>query len=260
MTTPNGILAAKKNLRLLVAGGLPDPLAPTLTYRSVAGGFLVQTRDNGRVTAAELKVVTKRQPPSRKSPTCCWPSPSASMLKSNAIIYVKDGSTAGIGAGQNEPRWIARASPPSRPRMRPRSRAGLETAHDRFSGGFRSLLPLPRRSFGCRAKRGATAVIQPGGSMNDQKVIDAADEAGSGHGFHRHAPLPPLAAREPVEHFVGVLRPRFCSWRSSHRRLRHGPGGRLACRRATARWRPDRPAPPPCRHRIPRAASPVPCR
>src|SRR6202012_4963481 len=87
------ILASKKTLRLLVAGGLPDPLAPTLTYRSVAGGFLVQTRDNGRVTRAELKVVTKRQPTEQEITDMLLAFTIGKHVKSNAIIYVKDGST-----------------------------------------------------------------------------------------------------------------------------------------------------------------------
>src|SRR6266567_8103934 len=94
------ILAAKKNLRLLVSGGLPDPLAPTLTYRSVAGGFLVQTRDNGRVTRKELKVVTRRQPTEQEITDMLLAFTIGKHVKSNAIVYVKDGSTAGIGAGQ----------------------------------------------------------------------------------------------------------------------------------------------------------------
>src|SRR4051812_48212247 len=94
------ILAAKKNLRLLVAGGLPDPLAPTLTYRSVAGGFLVQTRDNGRVSREQLKVVTKRQPTEQEIKDMLLAFTIGKHVKSNAIIYVKDGSTAGVGAGQ----------------------------------------------------------------------------------------------------------------------------------------------------------------
>ncbi|RZI95878.1 MAG: bifunctional phosphoribosylaminoimidazolecarboxamide formyltransferase/inosine monophosphate cyclohydrolase, partial [Rubrivivax sp.] len=94
------ILSAKKNLRLLTAGSLPDPLAPTLTYRSVAGGFLVQTRDNGRITRAELKVVTKRQPTEQEIRDMLLAFTIGKHVKSNAIIYVKDGSTAGIGAGQ----------------------------------------------------------------------------------------------------------------------------------------------------------------
>src|SRR6185437_6777416 len=81
------ILAAKKNLRLLIAGGLPDPLAPTLTYRSVAGGFLVQSRDNGRITRDKLKVVTRRQPTEQEIKDMLLAFTIGKHVKSNAIIY-----------------------------------------------------------------------------------------------------------------------------------------------------------------------------
>ncbi len=94
------IVAAKKNLRLLIAGALPDPLAPTLTVRSVAGGFLVQTRDNGVLDEAALKVVTKRAPSEAEIADMLLAFTIGKHVKSNAIVYVKDGSTVGIGAGQ----------------------------------------------------------------------------------------------------------------------------------------------------------------
>ena len=170
------ILAAKKNLRLLVAGGLPDPLAPTLTYRSVAGGFLVQTRDNGRVTRAELKVVTRRQPSEQEITDMLFAFTVGKHVKSNAIIYAKDGSTAGIGAGQMsrvdsariaaiKAKDAAKVAGWSQPRT-----VGSSAASEAFFPFPDGLLTV--------AEAGATAVIQPGGSMNDQKVIDAADEAG----------------------------------------------------------------------------------
>jgi phosphoribosylaminoimidazolecarboxamide formyltransferase/IMP cyclohydrolase len=170
------ILAAKKNLRLLVAGGLPDPLAPTLTYRSVAGGFLVQTRDNGRVTRDKLKVVTKRQPSAQEIADLLFAFTVGKHVKSNAIIYAKDGSTAGIGAGQMsrvdsariaaiKAKDAAKAAGWAQPRT-----IGSSAASEAF-------FPFPDGLLAV-AEAGATAVIQPGGSMNDQKVIDAADEAG----------------------------------------------------------------------------------
>ncbi len=170
------ILAAKKNLRLLVAGGLPDPLAPTLTYRSVAGGFLVQTRDNGRVTSDKLRVVTKRQPSAQEIADMLFAFTVGKHVKSNAIIYAKDGSTAGIGAGQMsrvdsariaaiKARDAAKAAGWAQPRT-----IGSSAASEAF-------FPFPDGLLAV-AEAGATAVIQPGGSMNDQKVIDAADEAG----------------------------------------------------------------------------------
>ncbi|HEX4635703.1 MAG TPA: bifunctional phosphoribosylaminoimidazolecarboxamide formyltransferase/IMP cyclohydrolase [Rhizomicrobium sp.] len=170
------ILAAKKNLRLLTAGGLPDPLAPTLTYRSVAGGFLVQTRDNGRVTRAGLKVVTKRQPTEREITDMLLAFTIGKHVKSNAIIYVKDGSTAGIGAGQMsrvDSARIAAIKAKDAARIagwdKPRT-VGSAAASEAFFPFPDGLLVV--------AEAGATAVIQPGGSVNDQKVIDAADEAG----------------------------------------------------------------------------------
>jgi phosphoribosylaminoimidazolecarboxamide formyltransferase/IMP cyclohydrolase len=170
------ILAAKKNLRLLIAGGLPDPLTPTLTYRSVAGGFLVQTRDNGRVTRAELKVVTKRQPSEQEITDMLFAFTVGKHVKSNAIIYAKDGSTAGIGAGQMsrvdsariaaiKAKDAAKVAGWSQPRT-----VGSAAASEAFFPFPDGLLTV--------AEAGATAVIQPGGSLNDQKVIDAADEAG----------------------------------------------------------------------------------
>ena len=119
------ILAGKKNLRLLTAGGLPDPLSPTLTYRSVAGGFLVQTRDNGRITRTELKVVTKRQPTIQEIIDMLLAFTIGKHVKSNAIVYVKDGHRRTARA--RCPAWIRRARRP-RPRTPPRSPAGLSRA------------------------------------------------------------------------------------------------------------------------------------
>ena len=170
------ILGARRNLRLLTAGGLPDPLAPTLTYRSVAGGFLVQTRDNGRVTRAGLKVVTKRQPTEQEITDMLLAFTIGKHVKSNAIIYVKDGATAGIGAGQMSRVDSARiaalkAKDAARIAGWPQSRTiGSAAASEAFFPFPDGLLVV--------AEAGATAVIQPGGSVNDQKVIDAADEAG----------------------------------------------------------------------------------
>ena len=94
------IVAAKKNLRLLVAGALPDPRAAGLTVRSVAGGFLVQDRDSGMIGEADLKVVTRRAPTAPSSRDLLFAWRVAKHVKSNAIVYAKDGATAGIGAGQ----------------------------------------------------------------------------------------------------------------------------------------------------------------
>ena len=94
------IFAAKKNLRLLTTGGLPDPRAGGIAYRQVAGGFLLQDRDNGHLTASDLKVVTKRAPTPTEVADLLFAWSVAKHVKSNAIIYVKDGATVGIGAGQ----------------------------------------------------------------------------------------------------------------------------------------------------------------
>ncbi|HXS06586.1 MAG TPA: bifunctional phosphoribosylaminoimidazolecarboxamide formyltransferase/IMP cyclohydrolase [Rhizomicrobium sp.] len=170
------ILAARKNLRLLIAGGLPDPLAPTLTYRSVAGGFLVQSRDNGRITRDKLKVVTKRQPSQQEVTDMLFAFTVGKHVKSNAIIYAKDGSTAGIGAGQMsrvDSARIAAIKAKDAAKVagwdKPRT-IGSAAASEAFFPFPDGLLTV--------AEAGATAVIQPGGSLNDQKVIDAADEAG----------------------------------------------------------------------------------
>ncbi len=170
------ILASKKNLRLLIAGGLPDPLAPTITYRSVAGGFLVQTRDNGRVTRDQLKVVTKRQPSPQEIADMLFAFTVGKHVKSNAIIYAKDGSTAGIGAGQ-----MSRVDSARIAAMKAKDAARIagwsEPRTIGSSAASEAFFPFPDGLLAV-AEAGATAVIQPGGSLNDQKVIDAADEAG----------------------------------------------------------------------------------
>ena len=170
------ILASKKNLRLLIAGGLPDPLAPSLTYRSVAGGFLVQTRDNGRVTRDKLKVVTKRQPSEQEIADMLFAFTVGKHVKSNAIIYAKDGSTAGIGAGQMSRVDSARIAA-IKAREAAKTAGWPQPRTIGSSAASEAFFPFPDGLMAV-AEAGATAVIQPGGSMNDQKVIDAADEAG----------------------------------------------------------------------------------
>jgi phosphoribosylaminoimidazolecarboxamide formyltransferase/IMP cyclohydrolase len=170
------ILAAKKNLRLLTAGGLPDPLTPSLTYRTVAGGFLVQTRDNGRVTRDMLKVVTKRQPTEQEFTDMLLAFTIGKHVKSNAIVYVKDGSTAGIGAGQ-----MSRVDSARIAAIKAKDAAKIAGwAQPRTIGSAaasEAFFPFPDGLLTV-AEAGATAVIQPGGSMKDQGVIAAADEAG----------------------------------------------------------------------------------
>ena len=170
------IFAAKKNLRLLTTGGLPDPRAQGLTFRSLAGGFLVQSRDNAVVDDLELKVVSKRKPTPDELADLKFAFKVAKHVKSNAIVYARDGATVGIGAGQMSrvdsariAAWksleAAKAAGLSEPLAK-----GSVVASDAFFPFADGLLAA--------AEAGATAVIQPGGSMRDAEVIAAADEKG----------------------------------------------------------------------------------
>ncbi|MFP6708618.1 MAG: bifunctional phosphoribosylaminoimidazolecarboxamide formyltransferase/IMP cyclohydrolase [Alphaproteobacteria bacterium] len=169
-------IAGKKNLRLLLTGGLPDPMASGMTLKSLAGGYLLQTRDGGRINAGDLKVVTKRQPSEREIADLLLAFKICKHVKSNAIIYVKDGATVGIGAGQmsrvDSARIAARKSEDAASaagQSEPLAK-GSVVASDAFFPFADGLLAA--------AEAGATAVIQPGGSMRDTEVIAAADEAG----------------------------------------------------------------------------------
>ena len=149
------IFAAKKNLRLLLAGGLPDPRARGHDRSSsVAGGFLVQDRDNGRVDASRPEGRDQaRADASGDRATCCSPSRVAKHVKSNAIVYAKDGATVGIGAGQMNRVDSARASPPAQGRGRGEA-AGLAASRgERLGRRLRRLLPLRRRPAGRRRGR-----------------------------------------------------------------------------------------------------------
>ncbi len=170
------IFAAKKNLRLLTTGALPDPLTPGVIVRSLAGGLLVQGRDNGTTTAANLKIVTKRQPTERELADLLFAFRVAKHVKSNAIVYAKDGATVGIGAGQmsrvDSARIAALKAADAAAAIgagEPLTR-GSVVASDAFFPFADGLLTA--------AEAGATAVIQPGGSMRDDEVIAAADEKG----------------------------------------------------------------------------------
>ncbi len=170
------VFAAKKNLRLLITGKLPDPLAGGQVFRSVAGGMLVQSRDTARITAADLKVVTKRQPTEAEIEDMLFAFTIAKHVKSNAIVYAKEGRTAGIGAGQMNRRDSARIA-----RLRAQEAAeGLGLTDSLAKGSAcasEAFFPFPDGLLEAAAA-GATAIIQPGGSMGDQAVIDAADAAG----------------------------------------------------------------------------------
>jgi len=168
--------ARKKNLRLLLTGGLPDPARTGLTYKSIAGGMLVQSRDDGVIAPADLKVVTRRQPTGQELKDCLFAWTIAKHVKSNAIVYARDGVTAGIGAGQMNRRDSSRiaairAKEAAEAAGWPQPRTvGSAVASDAF-------FPFPDGLLAA-AEAGATAVIQPGGSLGDDKVIAAANEAG----------------------------------------------------------------------------------
>ncbi|MDB2439675.1 bifunctional phosphoribosylaminoimidazolecarboxamide formyltransferase/IMP cyclohydrolase [Hellea sp.] len=170
------LFAKKKNLRLLIVGDLPNPLTPSMTQRNVAGGILVQDRDNGYVADEDLKVVTKRKPTDAEMADLRMAWKVAKHVKSNAIIYVKDGSTAGIGAGQmsriDSARIAARKAEDAQKSAgwdAPRTK-GCACASDAFFPFADGMLAA--------AAAGATAIIQPGGSIRDDEVIKAADEQG----------------------------------------------------------------------------------
>ncbi|MEQ1753376.1 MAG: bifunctional phosphoribosylaminoimidazolecarboxamide formyltransferase/IMP cyclohydrolase [Micropepsaceae bacterium] len=168
------ILSAKRNLRLLLAGGLPDPAASGVTLRNVSGGFLLQSRDAGRVTEHELRVVTRRKPTSRELADMLFAFRVAKHVKSNTIVYAKDGATVGIGAGQMSRVDSARiaawkAQEAAKAAGLPETLAkGSAVASDAFFPFADGLIAA--------AEAGATAVIQPGGSMRDEEVIAAAND------------------------------------------------------------------------------------
>ncbi|MCE8439013.1 bifunctional phosphoribosylaminoimidazolecarboxamide formyltransferase/IMP cyclohydrolase [Rhodovulum sulfidophilum] len=170
------VFAAKKNLRLLTTGGQANPAAAGLTYRQVSGGLLVQDKDNGRIEASDLKVVTKRAPTEAEIADMLFAWTVAKHVKSNAIVYVRDGATVGVGAGQmsrvdscriaaRKAEDMAEALGLSEPLTK-----GCAVASDAFFPFADGLMAA--------VEAGATAVIQPGGSIRDEDVIAAADEAG----------------------------------------------------------------------------------
>ncbi|MES2333740.1 MAG: bifunctional phosphoribosylaminoimidazolecarboxamide formyltransferase/IMP cyclohydrolase [Pseudomonadota bacterium] len=170
------VFAGKKNLRLLTTGAMPDPKAAGLAFKQVAGGFLVQDRDAGHLTVPDLQVVTRRAPTEAELRDLSFAWTVAKHVKSNAIVYVKDGATVGVGAGQmsriDSTRIAARkaedlaealglAEPPTK---------GSVVASDAFFPFADGLIAA--------AGAGATAIVQPGGSMRDDEVIAAADARG----------------------------------------------------------------------------------
>jgi phosphoribosylaminoimidazolecarboxamide formyltransferase/IMP cyclohydrolase len=170
------IFATKKNLRLLTTDGLANPAEAALMLKQVSGGYLVQDKDAGQLDMTDLKVVTKRAPTEQEMADMLFAWKVAKHVKSNAIVYVKDGATVGVGAGQmsrvDSCRIAARKAQDMAEALglpAPLTK-GSAVASDAFFPFADGLLTA--------AEAGATAVIQPGGSMRDDEVISAADEAG----------------------------------------------------------------------------------
>ncbi len=170
------VLATKKNLRVLATETLPDPAAPGLIVKTIAGGFLLQSRDTGRITIEGMKVVTKRAPTPAELEDMLFAFRVAKHVKSNAIVYAKDGATVGIGAGQMSrvdssriAAWKAAEAAANAKLAEPLTR-GSVVASDAFFPFADGMIAA--------AEAGATAIIQPGGSVRDYEVIAAADERG----------------------------------------------------------------------------------
>jgi phosphoribosylaminoimidazolecarboxamide formyltransferase/IMP cyclohydrolase len=170
------VLGRKKNLRVLLTGGMPDPAAGGLTFRSLAGGFLAQTRDAGRVVAGDLQVVTRRAPTDAELADLLFAFRVCKHVKSNAIVYAKNGATVGIGGGQPNrvdsariAAWKAEeaAMAAGLPERLTQGSVVASDAFFPFADGLQAAI-----------EAGATAVIQPGGSIRDAEVIAAADAAG----------------------------------------------------------------------------------
>ena len=178
------VFAAKRNLRLLLTGGLPDPRRGGLIVRQVGGGYLVQERDNAVASDANLRTVTKRQPTDRELSDLVLASTVAKHVKSNAIVYVRDGMTVGIGAGQmsrvDSARIAARKAQDAAEALGADNPFGIDASKPLTEGSVvasDAFFPFADGLLAA-ASAGATAVIQPGGSVRDDEVIAAADEAG----------------------------------------------------------------------------------
>jgi phosphoribosylaminoimidazolecarboxamide formyltransferase / IMP cyclohydrolase len=169
-------VARRKNLRLLLTGGMPDPIAPGITFRSLSGGFLAQTRDSGRVDVGSLRVVTQRAPTETEMADLLFAFRVCKHVKSNAIVYAKNGATVGIGAGQMSRvdaakmgalKSVEAAKEAGVPESLARGSVVASDAFFPFPDGLEAVIDA-----------GATAVVQPGGSVRDSEVIAAADRAG----------------------------------------------------------------------------------
>jgi len=168
------ILADKKNLRVLITGAMADPGAPGLAVKSLAGGLLVQSRDNGRLAPSDLKIVTKRIPSHGEIKDMLFAFQVAKHVKSNAIVLARDRATLGIGAGQMSrvdatkmAAWKMHDAARTAGNSVPEGVVAASDAFFPFTDGLMAVI-----------EAGAQAVIQPGGSLRDREVIDAADEAG----------------------------------------------------------------------------------
>jgi phosphoribosylaminoimidazolecarboxamide formyltransferase/IMP cyclohydrolase len=170
------VLSRRRNLRLLLTGTLPDPAAPGLLVRSIAGGLLVQSRDSGRITRDQLRTVTRRAPGAAELDDLLFAFAVCKHVKSNAIVYAKDGATVGIGAGQMSrvdsariAGWKGEAAAAAAGLAQSPVRGSVvaSDAFFPFADGLQAAVAA-----------GATAVIQPGGSLRDAEVIAAADAAG----------------------------------------------------------------------------------
>lgn len=175
------VFTMKKNVRVLLTGGMPDPAAHGRAIRPVAGGFLLQSRDNGVVTEGDLKIVTKRRPSKAELNDMLFAFKVAKHVKSNAIVYVKDNATVGIGAGQMSRVDSSRIA--ARKAGEAAAAAGLnESLATGSVVASDAFFPFPDGLLAA-AEAGATAVIQPGGSIRDDDVIAAADNAGLAMAF-----------------------------------------------------------------------------
>jgi phosphoribosylaminoimidazolecarboxamide formyltransferase/IMP cyclohydrolase len=163
------VLATKKNVRVLECGNWPELPMPGLDFKRVNGGLLVQDRDLGRITAADLRVVTRRAPTEQELRDLLFAWRVAKFVKSNAIVYCHDGMTIGVGAGQMSRVYSARVA------ALKAADEGLEVRGSVMASD--AFFPF-RDGIDQAAEAGIAAVIEPGGSMRDDEVIAAADEHG----------------------------------------------------------------------------------
>jgi phosphoribosylaminoimidazolecarboxamide formyltransferase / IMP cyclohydrolase len=170
------VLARRRNLRLLLTGGMPDPVAGGLMFRSLSGGFLVQTRDVGHVGAGDVKIVTRRAPTEAEIADLLFAFRVCKHVKSNAVVYAQDSATVGVGGGQPNrvdsariAAWKAEEAAKAAGLAEPLTQGSVvaSDAFFPFADGLEAAIAA-----------GATAVIQPGGSIRDAEVIAAADLAG----------------------------------------------------------------------------------